>query len=56
MHSYVIWLIAVIPSENENDLIWEKDRTPIVVIIPGLTSDSDAAVSYKIATVRPTYM
>ncbi|KAF1002092.1 hypothetical protein AG4045_029004 [Apium graveolens] len=39
------WLMSsdVIPSENENDLTWEKDTTPIVVIIPGLTSDSDAS-------------
>ncbi|KAK1386820.1 Embryogenesis-associated protein EMB8 [Heracleum sosnowskyi] len=39
------WLMSsnVIPSENENDTIWEKDTTPIVVVIPGLTSDSNAA-------------
>lgn len=39
-------------SSVDNNVISKNDTTPIVVVVPGLTSDSSAAVSCKTETYR----
>lgn len=40
---------------NMNDTICKDDKTPIVIVIPGLTSDSTSAVSFPFVCLFPNH-